>query len=514
MALEDDLFFKQPTLPHIPEGTTVLDDIPDRIGPYKIESLLNSGGMSYLYLGLHPDTHHPIAVKVLKPEYLTHPEMKEQFTKEASVIELADHPNIVKLFGHGEWEGGLYIAMEWIKGVSLKQFILQQSLSLKRSIEICLQVSYALLHLHTNNVIHRDLKPENILITETGQVKVVDFGIAQVLTQKSEALAKGLGGIIGTPSYMSDEQRKDPLHVTFASDIYSLAVIAYELIVGKLSFGNLDLNLVPKTLRAILQKALDPNPNTRYNDIVDWIHDLTTYLRSKEMRKERRGSDELKEMYEKLTTIHQNLIPLAPPDWPTLDIGIAANPSLSLFTNYLKLPNGHFIITIAKAPSNDIDALINLSHFKGLLTSITHRLNTLDENIDLPSAISDLNNSLLSQSTLNCHFLHLDPTQNQINAISCGFDPLWNLEQGAQIPRLLESRNPPLGQEKNHTFFEASDNFTDGDTLLAHTLHSDTIQSLFADNRDLPPKPQANAIMRNLEKTDQPNLILSLQRLP
>src|SRR5690606_36400224 len=104
----------------------------------------------------------------------------KQFLKEAEIIALSNHPNIVKLYGQGEWEKGLYIAMEFIQGVSLTQFILQNSLSIKRSLEILLQVAYALLHLHSHGVIHRDLKPENILITENGGVKVIDFGIAQL----------------------------------------------------------------------------------------------------------------------------------------------------------------------------------------------------------------------------------------------------------------------------------------------------------------------------------------------
>ena len=106
--------------------------------------------------------------------------------------------------------------MEFIQGVSLKQFILQNSLSNKRSLEILLQVAYALLHLHTHGVIHRDLKPENILITEDGGVKVIDFGIAQ-LDQEDSSLTKiTRGGLIGTPSYMSPEQKKAPSKASYS----------------------------------------------------------------------------------------------------------------------------------------------------------------------------------------------------------------------------------------------------------------------------------------------------------
>ncbi len=525
----EDLFFKQPTLPHIHEGTSTLEPIPEKIGPYKIESLLSTGGMSLLYLGLHPEKHTPIAIKVLKKNYLTHPEMKDQFLKEAEVIELADHPNIVKLYGQGEWEGGLYIAMEWVKGISLKQFILQQSLSIKRSLEICLQVAYALLHLHTNGVIHRDLKPENILITETGQVTVIDFGIAQMLWQPGEAPPRGLGGIIGTPSYMSPEQRKDPMHVTVATDIYALGVIAYELIVGRLSFGNIKLELLPKSLREIIAKALEPDLKMRYEDIVDWIADLSTYLRSGALRKERRGSDEIKEVYEKLILIHQELIPSKLPDWPGLEIGLARDSAiapLGLFQDFFKLPNGHILMFLARAPSHDIDALISIAHLKGLVRMLMHHHTVaLEEKLDLTRLIAELNDTYSEEhltKTLSLHALYLNPTDNTLTAISCGFEPMWSLPQGSSLPRLIESRNPQLGEDSSVSFFASSDNWNDGDMLLMHTFDSESIdmQALLSDARNLPPKPQADAIMRSIKAhettaTDKlPQAILSLQRLP
>src|SRR3990172_4196324 len=117
--------------------------LPESIGPYKIESLLSKGGMSLLYLGIDPATRKTLVIKVLSPDYVNHPEMVGHFLGEAKIISLSNRPNIVKLFGQGQWEKGLYIAMEFIQGVSLRQFIMQHSFSLKRSLEIVLQVAVA-----------------------------------------------------------------------------------------------------------------------------------------------------------------------------------------------------------------------------------------------------------------------------------------------------------------------------------------------------------------------------------
>ncbi|HEY5259155.1 MAG TPA: serine/threonine-protein kinase, partial [Rhabdochlamydiaceae bacterium] len=266
--MTDKSFYKQPTLRETAPSAAKPSPIPSKIGPYQIDSVLNKGGMSLLYLGLHPETKQPLAIKVLLPAYVTHPEMIERFLQEAEIIALTNHPNIVKLYGQGTWEGGLYIAMEFIQGISLSQFIMQHSLSLKRSLDIVLQVAYALCHLHTHRVIHRDLKPENILITEDGEVKVIDFGIAALHDEGNPSQSKSF---MGTPSYMAPEQKEDSSKASYSSDIYALGIITYELVVGKLSYGVLNLSLVPKGLRTILEKALAVSPKERYQDIVDFI---------------------------------------------------------------------------------------------------------------------------------------------------------------------------------------------------------------------------------------------------
>jgi len=224
MMMDD--FHTQKTLPDLHAGQTRFP-IPKQIGPYKIESLLNKGGMSVLFLGAHPETAEPIVIKVLVPKYLKNKEMVNRFLNEAQIIGMASHPNIVRLYGQGEWEKGLYIAMEFIRGISLRQFIQKKSLSNKRALEIVLQVAYALSHLHTHGVIHRDLKPENILITESGDIKVIDFGIAQLQGTVGAERITQRKRMMGTPVYRSPEQKENPSHDSFSSDRYSLGIIMY-----------------------------------------------------------------------------------------------------------------------------------------------------------------------------------------------------------------------------------------------------------------------------------------------
>lgn len=256
--VEEGDFHKQPTHPKLisEENSAPIPHLPEKIGPYKVEALLDKGGMSYLYLGTHPDSKEPLTIKVLSQKFISNPEVVQRFLNEAEIISMTNHPNIIKMFGHGEWEGGLYIAMEYIEGISLRKYILKNPISLKRALGIIIDIAYALCHLHTHGVIHRDLKPENILVTENGAIKVIDFGISQLLTEKVTPDQPPRQKLIGTPIYISPEQKENPETVSFPSDIYSLGIISYELVLGKLSHGHIHISLMPTGMQPILHKCL------------------------------------------------------------------------------------------------------------------------------------------------------------------------------------------------------------------------------------------------------------------
>lgn len=490
--------------------------LPKKIGPYKIESLLAKGGMSLLYLGLHPTTHQAIVIKVLSPEFVTHPEATQRFLKEAHIITLADHPNIVKLYGEGEWEGGLYIAMEMIHGISLRQFIAQQSLSLKRTIDIILQVSYALLHLHTHGVIHRDLKPENILIAENGNVKVIDFGIAQLHEEPAQKSASPQ--LLGTPNYMSPEQKDNPHNVTIGSDIYSLGIITYELILGRLSYGLIDLSLLPKGLRKIVEKMLAVSVKERYQDIVDLIGDLSQYLKSADLEKDRPGSDQVKEMLETLQRAGQNLSPLTPPDWPLFEIGVAKLKSpgqLGLYYDFFKFPNNTYLILIAECLSTGIDAPVFLGAFRGMIHTLLYHTPNFH-----PVAFFETLNHLLYEDTWKQSFkvnlLHLNPLKDQLSYASSGLGGLFYVPAGTHQTRKLISDNPFLGNFPAPEFSETTDNWRVGDTLVLHsldTLYEADLANALQENLLLSAPRQAEALLRKLPPQKLPSTLICLRRL-
>lgn len=465
--MHESNFYKQNTLPTIANQHPSTEKIPEKIGPYKVEALLEKGGMSFLYLATHPETKDPITIKVLFPEFLSNPEMVQRFLREASIIALADHPNIVKLYGQGEWEGGLYIAMEFIQGISLRQYLLRNLISLKHALELVMEISMALCHLHAHGIIHRDLKPENILVTESGSVKVIDFGIAQLLTDhQKDPQAKRR--IIGTPIYMSPEQKEDPESTSYPSDIYSLGIITYELVLGKLSHGHIHLPIMPKGLKAILAKSLQHKPEDRYQDIVDFMTDVSAYLHSPTLLKENKELDPLSDLSESLRQAQHSLVPHGPPLWPNFEIGLATYRSLgtsNLYYDFFTLSEQTFGVIIGEPSVKGTPGIVYSSVLRGMVRALCQLTKQ-------PQEMATVLNALLLDDPMKQHFsfsyLIFLPRENKFRFISCRCGSLWYKPASSTSLKQIISNNSSLGANPHASFIEMEHQWNVKDTVLLY----------------------------------------------
>lgn len=461
--MEVSKFHKQNTLPGSQTESPSPVHVPKSIGPYTIESLLEQGGMSVLYLGTHPETREPTTIKVLSDKFLSQPDIVERFLQEAEIIAIADHPNIVKLYGHGKWEGGLYIAMEFIQGISLRQYLLQTPLSLKRALEVTLDISYALCHLHTHGIIHRDLKPENILVNENGTIKVIDFGIAQLMTEKQ---SKGDKRLVGTPVYMSPEQRNNPSEVSYPSDIYSLGIITYELVLGRLSHGQVHLSLMPKGLQKILVRALQTKPEDRYQDIVDFITDITSYLNSAMIDKDKKANDQINEFTENFRFDDAVLSPAGLPSWPEIDFYALRTKPLRLIgsirEHHTKWDGSHTWMS-GESSVKGAEGIIYSAVVRGMLRSLWHN-NLSDERVAVTL------NELLIKDTMDqifsMSYITLKPKENLFQTMQCGASQLWVIKSGTDTCTLLEASMPPLGLNQHTEYKPVEEKWMPGDKIL------------------------------------------------
>lgn len=249
-------------------------DQPSRIGPYRILDTLGEGGMAVVYLAEQSEpVKRRVALKILKPG-MDSKQIVARFESERQALAVLDHPNIAKIFDGGMAESGRpYFVMEQVKGVPITDYCDDQRLNNEERLKVFIKVCSAVQHAHLKGLIHRDLKPSNILVAVVDgepQPKIIDFGIAKATTTTlTEAtLYTRVGQIIGTPQYMSPEQANiTGLDIDTRTDIYSLGVVLYELLVGTVP---LDLRAIgDQAMQLALREKDPPRPSTRFTELGD-----------------------------------------------------------------------------------------------------------------------------------------------------------------------------------------------------------------------------------------------------
>ena len=210
--------------------------VPDQeVGPYRIVSQIGRGGMATVFKAYHAALDRYVAIKVPVASFQANPEVLARFKREVKIIAKLDHPNIIPIYDVNEFEGTPYLVMRFVEGRTLREFLTQykKPVSLTTIMTIMRAVTSALAFAHQKQVLHRDVKPSNIMLGNDGNVYLMDFGLARIVAEADATLSKDI--VLGTPYYISPEQAKgEPLDER--TDLYSLGVVLYELLTGRVPF--------------------------------------------------------------------------------------------------------------------------------------------------------------------------------------------------------------------------------------------------------------------------------------
>jgi serine/threonine-protein kinase len=206
----------------------------ENVGPYRIIEQLGQGGMATVFKAYHPALDRYVAIKVLHPAFKEDPNFLARFQREARIVAKLEHPHIVPVYDFSEHKGMAYLVMRYVEGETLKAHLTGEPLASERILEILQPVAEALAYAHEQGVLHRDIKPSNVMLTPEGGIFLTDFGLARMAQSGESTLSQDM--MIGTPQYMSPEQAKGE-EVDERTDIYSLGVVLFEMLTGRVPFS-------------------------------------------------------------------------------------------------------------------------------------------------------------------------------------------------------------------------------------------------------------------------------------
>ena len=268
-------------------------------GRYEIHELLGVGGMAYVYKAYDNIEKRWVAIKILKEELAGNSDFLRRFRNESKAIAVLSHPNIVKVYDVSFGDRIQYIVMEYIDGITLKQYIEQQGeIKWREALYFTVQILRALQHAHEKGIIHRDIKPQNIMLLEDGTIKVTDFGIARFSQAETQTMTDKA---IGSVHYIAPEQARGG-YINDKADIYAVGVMLYEMLTGQLPFvadnavsvAIMQMQAeptppsrinpsIPKGLEEITMHAMEKNPAQRFPSAADMLEDVERFRRNPEI---------------------------------------------------------------------------------------------------------------------------------------------------------------------------------------------------------------------------------------
>jgi serine/threonine protein kinase len=356
-----------------------------QLGPYLVQEQVGKGGMATVFKAYHARLDRHVAIKVIHPAYKDDPGFTARFEREAQIVAKLEHPGIVPVYDYAEDAGQPYLVMKYVEGQTLRRLLSGGPLPLEEISRIMGAVANALTYAHGRGVLHRDIKPSNIILGNDGTPYLTDFGLARIAQAGESTMSADM--ILGTPQYISPEQARGERNLDARTDVYSLGIILYEMVVGRVPFSAdtpyaivhshiytapprpSEMNPeIPVAVEQVLLKALAKDPAERYQSATEMMKDFEEALLASGLRalnpQRDRIADESLAKHKPVTvgdgqTISKPLEPAIPSPLPPLAVPEAPRRK----TVSVDIPNRRIDVS---APGRKVEAHIDLSNLQGL----------------------------------------------------------------------------------------------------------------------------------------------------
>lgn len=403
-----------------------------RIGEYTVISQIGFGGMGRIMKASAPNGK-PVALKIIKGEHISNQALVDRFEQEMKISSLLSHTNVAEILGWGvDDDGRSYFAMEYVDGKNIRQMLEKNEVDLNKALNIFTQLCRGLKYAHGKKVIHRDIKPENLILDKNGILKIVDFGIARMDSPESANLTM-TNVIMGSPIYMSPEQKSDFKNVDHRADIYAAGAVFYEMLSGEMPGGLLRLDLIPENLRAIVEKAIAYNANDRYADCDDILKDLEEYKDAGRVTNDQKAIRKIEDNVKLRQALIDSFYPNANPAVPGLDLDAFYIPAEGIggnYYDYIKIDPDHTGILVGNLfDQPDVEAALFLAMLRSAFRLLAHE--TTDPGETLKKLNDFMSNERFDNFAVFSYMIFNSKTKD-ISVATAGYRPVMIKKSGAE----------------------------------------------------------------------------------
>ena len=399
------------------------------IGDYTIIEKIGFGGMGIIMKAID-NKESFVALKIIRSEHLKNQSLKDRFQQEMDIVSSLEHENIASILGWGvDNIERQYFAMEFVDGDNVRELLENNAINLNLALNIFTQLCKGLQYAHSKNIIHRDIKPENIIFNKDKILKIVDFGIARIDDEKSLSLTM-TNVSMGSPIYMSPEQKNDFSNADARTDIYAAGALFYEMLSGDMPGGLLRLDLIPRNLRSIIEKSIAYRAKDRYQSMHELIADIESYDNKKELIDDQIAMNQIAEHVKLRDASINSFYRKTPNKQSGLDIESCYIPAEGIggnYYDYIEIDETHTGILVGNLFDHiDIESLLFLSMlraaFRIYAIESTHPKDTFQKLNDFMSKDKFNNFAVLS-------YLIFDSTTKELSVSTAGYRPVKILKK-------------------------------------------------------------------------------------